>query len=232
MDLIRWCNRRGLSGLEKMYGIPGSLGGAVVGNAGAYGQEISSCLESVEVRTETGLRILDRNNLDFRYRHSALKDHPGWFLISCILRLRQTGEDLQPASDRILELRETKYPPGLKCPGSFFKNVEAQTLGETVLQNIPSDFITHGKIPAGRLLQEVGACGARSGQAMVAAYHGNLFINLGGASNEDVLRLASHYAGLVFEKYAVRLEPEVLIVPDPAGGIAEFPALSRTRPQG
>lgn len=212
MELIRWANRQGLGGLEKMYGIPGSVAGAVVGNAGAYGQEIHETLVEATVWDSGRTLRLTHADLGFSYRHSILKERRGWFLVECVLRLRRTVEDLQRISDEILATRTGKYPPGLKCPGSFFKNVEASKVPAEVLGRIPADFIMHGKIPAGKLLESVGACGARRGDIMVASYHGNLFMNLGRGSSADVLSLAGEYASRVREKFGIHLEPEVLIV--------------------
>ena len=212
MDLIRWANRNGLAGLEKMYGIPGSVAGAVVGNAGAYGQEIrDSLIEATIWNTGQTVRMSGAD-LGFSYRHSVLKDRRDWFLVDCTLKLRRSTEDLQRISDEILATRTKKYPPGLKCPGSFFKNVEASKLPPEILGRIPPDFIMHGKIPAGKLLEDVGACGARRGDILVATYHGNLFMNLGSGSSADVLSLAGEYADRVREKFGIHLEPEVLIV--------------------
>lgn len=212
MELIRWANARQWSGLEKMYGIPGSVAGAVVGNAGAYGQEIRETLVEATVWTREGIRTLRRGELGFGYRHSVLKERREWFLIDCLLELRGSDERLQQVSDDILKARSVKYPPGLRCPGSFFKNVEAAGISRHTLEKIPPEFATHGKIPAGKLLEAVGACGARRGQAEIASYHGNLFLNAGQASCRDVLALAAEYAERVFEKFGIRLEPEVLVV--------------------
>lgn len=225
MELIRWCNARHLSGMEKMYGIPGSLAGAVVGNAGAYGQEIQDTVVEATVLGPAGTQVLGRAELGFRYRHSTLKENRAWFLVDCLLQLWQSNEDLQRTSEEILRMRTVKYPPGLKCPGSFFKNVEVATLPANVLDRVPPDFVFHGKVPAGRLLQAVGACGARSGGAMIASHHGNLFINTGGATSQDVLNLAAEYARKVYEKFAIRLEPEVLIVDGADDILMQGPAI-------
>ncbi|MBI3940655.1 MAG: FAD-binding protein [Acidobacteria bacterium] len=212
MELIRWCNQRRMAGLERMYGIPGTVAGAVVGNAGAFGQEIQDSLTQATVWNPSGVCVLSRADLAFRYRHSILKERSDCFVLDCLFRLHRCDQDLQRISEEILKTRNEKYPPGIRCPGSFFKNVEAAALPAEVLKRIPPEFLVHGKIPAGRLLQSVGACGARSGQAMIASYHGNLFVNLGGASSRDVLGLAAEYGSRVSQVFGVKLEPEVLIV--------------------
>lgn len=214
IELIRRLNRQQLAGMERMYGIPGTVAGAVVGNAGAYGQEISQSIVEVETWSENQLRVLTPAEAQFRYRHSAFKERREWFMLGCTFRLQSSVENLQQISEEILLKRLVKYPIGLKCPGSFFKNVIASELPAPVLERIPADFILFGKIPAGKLLQAVGANGARYGDAQIADYHGNLIINLGHATSEQILTLANEYAGRVWERFRIRLEPEIFVVDD------------------
>ncbi len=212
--LIGWLNRQGLGGMERIYGVPGTLAGAVVGNAGAYGQEIRDLIVEASVWTPQEVHTLLARDLGFRYRHSVFKERRDWFLLSCTLRLKPSQEDLQQISKEILERRQVKYPPGLKCPGSFFKNIVAADLAQEVLQRIPQDFVQMGKIPAGKLLEAVGAKSAACGDALVADYHTNLIVNRGHATCRDILCLADEYAGRVWESFGIRLEPEILIVDD------------------
>ncbi len=210
--LIRWLNSEGLAGMENMYGIPGTVAGAVVGNAGAYGQEIQERLIDVDVWSPKGVFTLPVAELNLGYRHSVFKERRDWFVLGCRLRLRAETRNLQALSDAILEKRLLKYPVGLRCPGSFFKNVVAQDLEPEVLRRLPSDFVVYGKIPAGKLLEAVGANGTRRGDARFAPYHGNLLMNVGQASQAEILSLAREYADKVFERFGIRLEAEVLIV--------------------
>ncbi len=220
--VIGWLNGLGLGGMEKMYGIPGTLAGAVVGNAGAYGQEIKDVTTGVDVWTAEGIRTLSWRELDFAYRQSRLKRRRDWCLLRCRLRLTPADDDLAGISTAILASRSAKYPAGLKCPGSFFKNVTVADLPPGALARIPSEFVQYGKVPAGRLLEAVGAKGARRGGAEIAAYHGNLFVNRGGARTEDILALADEFAGRVLERFGIRLEPEVRLI-----GVPERPQTER-----
>ncbi len=215
---IRWLNREGLAGMERMYGIPGTVAGAVVGNAGAYGQEIGERVVEVRAWTADGETALLPERLGFRYRHSAFKEHRGWFLLDCLLRLEPGKGNLQAVSDTILEKREAKYPPGLKCPGSYFKNVPAEEIPPEIRQRLPEEFFYYGKVPAGVLLEAVGAKGAHRGGAEIATYHGNLVINRDRASSKDLEELAFDYAERVWDRYRIRLEPEILIL-DEQGAI-------------
>lgn len=212
-DLIRWTNRLGLGGWERMFGIPGTVAGAVVGNAGAYGQDIGSRVEAVEVWTGSEIVRLGRHELDFGYRYSSLKQRPEWFVVSVRLKLVPGRQDLYSVSDRIYEERLKKYPAGLKSCGSFFKNVPIEQLSPTACQCLPPEFIQFDKVPAGKLLAEVGACGQRQGGAMIAVHHGNLFFNAGNASSRDFLTLAEKWSARVWERFRIRLEPEVVVAP-------------------
>jgi len=226
-EVIEWLNQHGLAGMERMYGIPGTIAGALVGNAGAYGQEIGDAIVQVDVWTDGSVRSLTRRTLELGYRHSFFKSHTGWFILKCRLKLSESNQDLQLVSQEILERRLVKYPVGLKCPGSFFKNVLAREISAEARQLVPSDFIIGGKIPAGKLLEAVGACGARRGDAEIADYHGNLIINRGKAKSAEILSLANEYAGRVMEDFQIRLEPEILIIDD-----NEWPHLRTARERG
>lgn len=211
-EVIRLLNRHSLAGMERMYGIPGTVAGALVGNAGAYGQQIGDSVVEVSIWSENQVQVLCAPDLVFHYRHSLFKRRRDWFILKCRLRLRHSVESLQEISNEILSKRLVKYPPGLKCPGSFFKNVSLDEISKAALEKIPDDFIMFGKIPAGKLLEAVGANGVRLGDAQFADYHGNLIVNLGGASAQDILTLANQYAGEVWKRFRIRLEPEILIV--------------------
>ena len=214
-DLIRWTNQQQLSGMERMYGIPGTVAGALVGNAGAYGQEICESVTETTVWSPDGvIHKLSRSQLEFCYRHSIFKKRKDCFILDCTLSLKPSREKLQGISDSILETRLAKYPVGLKCPGSFFKNVLATELSDQARRGIPDDFVQFGKIPAGRLLEAVGAKGARSGNASFANHHANLLVNEGNASSKEILSLARKYADRVRKCFHLSLEPEIFIMDD------------------
>ena len=131
-----------------------------------------------------------------------------------LYRLKETSENLQSISEQILAKRLVKYPRSLQCPGSFFKNILLDDLSPAVRQGIPETFQIWGKVPAGKLLEAVGAKGARKGAAQFADYHGNLLINRGNATSDDILGLANEYSGRVLERFGIHLEPEILIIDD------------------
>jgi UDP-N-acetylmuramate dehydrogenase len=215
--VIQWLNHLGLAGMERMYGIPGTIGGALMGNAGAYGQEIGDLVREVEAWKDGVLKTFSRDMLQLDYRHSFFKENREWFIVSCRFQLQRSEKDLQRRSEEILTRRLTKYPLGLKCPGSFFKNVLLTELNQEIRDSLPGGFVMGGKIPAGKLLEAVGAKGVRRGDAQFAHYHGNLIINRGHARSEEILSLAAEYAQRVLERFRIRLEPEILIVDDSVG---------------
>ncbi len=211
-ELVEFTVNEGLSGFEKLIGIPGTVGGAIYGNAGAYGQTISDSL--VRVKVLKGIEVVWMENADceFSYRHSGFKDTKDIILEVEFLLQVGNSEELKKASSEILAIRLQKYPNGIACPGSFFKNVEAGKLSTGQLKNIPEDKIMFGKIPAGFLLEAVGAKGKSKGGIKIADYHANLLINTGGGTASDFIALANEYKNKVREKFGIELEPEVQLI--------------------
>lgn len=193
--LVNFCARRGLAGLEPMAGVPGSVGGAVKGNAGAFGATISDHLAAVRVLELTGEeRVLNREALRFAYRQSSLTE--GEVLVSATFRLRRAdAAALQQKVAQILAERKAKQPVEWRSAGSVFKNP-------------PGEF-------AGRLIEGAGLKGTRVGDAMISPKHGNFFLNLGRATAKDVLALIALAQERVRERTGVSLELEVRVVGEP-----------------
>lgn len=193
--LVNFCARRGLAGLEPMAGVPGSVGGAVKGNAGAFGATISDHLAAVRLLEVTGEeRVLSREALHFAYRQSSLTE--GEVVLSATFALRRADPAvLQEKVARILEERKAKQPVEWRSAGSVFKNP-------------PGDF-------AGRLVEQAGLKGTRLGDAMISPKHGNFFLNLGRATAKDVLALFALAQERVRERTGVSLELEVRVVGEP-----------------
>lgn len=206
--LVDYANSAGLAGMECLAGIPGSVGGAVYGNAGAYGQIVSDHL----VKVATLRRIRLKSDCRFEYRESAFKAN-GEVIVAVEFQLPAGyAAALAAKSAEIRRLRQKKYPPGLKCPGSFFKNLLVKNLPARVKRMIPSDKVREGKIPAGYLLEQVGAKGMKLGGARVADHHGNLIYNAGGATANQIWRLAQSLQVKVRTKFGIVLEPEVQLM--------------------
>jgi UDP-N-acetylmuramate dehydrogenase len=208
-EVIEQAMARGLKGLETLSGIPGTIGGAVVGNAGAYGHSISEIITRVEVWDGSRLRFLARRECDFAYRESIFKKKPLVLLRVALAFRRGRRAALRRVSREIIRVRRKKYRPGLRCPGSFFKNVLVKEVSKASLGRIDRGKIIEGKIPAGYLLEKAGAKGTRVGGIVIAPFHGNLFINRGGATARDVRRLARNLKRRVRRRFGIRLEEEI-----------------------
>lgn len=209
-SIIDFSISQGLKGLENLSGIPGSVGGAVVGNAGAYGSSISAVIKKVFIWYQGKTEYLSNQECQFAYRNSIFKHKP-IIVLKVFLQLEKANKHkLKKISAEIILLRKQKYKHGLKCPGSFFKNVLISEVSVKTLSKINQSVIISGKIPAGYLLTEVGARGMKIGNIEVSDFHGNLLINnTGKGSADDVKKLSKILKQKVFQKFGILLEEEV-----------------------
>ena len=185
---------RGLTGLEFAHGIPGTLGGAVVMNAGAYGGEMAQVLTAVTYLDETGkVSTISAADCGLSYRHSLFSDHPDWLILEAEMEL-QPG-DAGTVKARMEELsaqRRAKQPLDLPSAGSTFKRPEGYF--------------------AGTLIEQTGLKGLTVGGAQVSTKHAGFVINVGGATSADVEELIRQVQQAVYAAHGVHLEPEVRIV--------------------
>lgn len=184
----------GLSTFMPWVGLPGTVGGAVAGNAGCFGLEISQALVEVEAFSfkEEKIVTIGASELGFEYRNSNIKGKDGLFLLSA--RFRTEGIDhpyLLVTPEEMLVLRKSKQPPGRTC-GSFFKNP-------------PGD-------SAGRLIDQAGLKGFRIGGIRVSEMHGNFFLADADADWRDIIALSEHVKRTVKEKFDIDLHEEVRII--------------------
>jgi UDP-N-acetylmuramate dehydrogenase len=211
LGFIERCRDRSLAGLEFAAGIPGSIGGALYGNAGCYGRDIGSHVIDCTHATPDGAAIETRPAAwyEFGYRDSRLKRDPR-VLLSCHLQLAPgEREAIRREMDEKLEIRRVKHPEWHTEPtaGSYFKN-------------LPPDWQMPGakhspgtrRVAAGQLLEECGCRGLRRGDAVVFAKHANIIVNAGQASAADVLALAEEMKSRVRERFGVTLEEEVMFL--------------------
>ncbi len=211
-NLIDFLIRNGFSGMEGMAGIPGTLGGAIYGNAGAYGQIISDNTIRIKVLDEGKIRWFSKKACKFGYRRSIFKKNDYIIFEAEFKFKRGNSKKLKKTAKEIIKLRLQKYPKGMLCPGSLFKNVLERKVSQKILQEIPKDIIIFNKIPAGYLLSKVGARGKRKGNIEIADYHGNLLFNKGGGKASDFYYLAKRYRDKVEKKFGIKLEPEVQLI--------------------
>ena len=204
-DLLDFCAKESLAGLEFMSGIYGTLGGAVAGNAGAYGHAIGEFVESLTVINGGG-RILElsRDSLDFSYRSMKIKDgHQKTdtnFITGCGLKLA-TGDSakIKENMQKILNERNGKMPDPIPSAGCFFRNIETEES-------------CNGKLAAGKLLEEIGAKMMGNKKVGVHERHSNIIMNLGNAKSSDILSFAKKLEKKVLEKKGIKLEFEVKLV--------------------
>jgi UDP-N-acetylmuramate dehydrogenase len=213
-DLVDQTIDAGLSGLETMTGIPGWVGGAIYGNAGAYGRSIQESVESVRFFDGSETRELCSNKVGFSYRNSVFKSFKDWVILDAVLRLNPADpSELRATADGILKIRNEKYPPTMKCAGSIFKNLMLADLPPGVA--VPDKVVREGKVPSAYFLEAAGAKGLAIGGVRVADYHANLIYNEGGGTARDLWHLIETLKLGVWEKFSVRLEEEVQAIRKP-----------------
>ncbi len=191
-ELTSLAVREALTGMEFCAGIPGSVGGAIRMNAGAYGGEIKDIIESAILLDTSGVtRSAVREELHFTYRNLDLPAETIIIGATFLLR-RGDGKRIVEHVRKNIEIRREKHPLEFRNAGSIFKN--------------PRD------CPAGRLIDESGLRGARIGDAQISEKHGNFIVNRGRATAEEILRLIALVQQRVFERTGHALETEVKIV--------------------
>lgn len=214
-DLFLAAAQSGYEGMEFAVGIPGTLGGALVSNAGAYRSNIAALISEVELVRQGERKWAAPEELDFKYRDSVLRrpNPPQIVLLSVKMQL-QKGEPkhIYDMARDFQRQRISKQPPHPSA-GSFFKNVDSVPLAES-LPNLPERLKAAGVVPAGFLIEASGLKGAVSGRAKISQMHANFICNLGGAKASDIRSLAERIKSEVLSKFNVALEEEVLYVGD------------------
>ncbi|HEY1494912.1 MAG TPA: UDP-N-acetylmuramate dehydrogenase [Candidatus Solibacter sp.] len=212
-DLVDFANHRGLKGLETLAGIPGWVGAAVYGNAGAYGHSISERVAAVRFFDGGAVRVFDHAQCEFAYRESIFKRSKDWIIFSVELRM-EAGDagELERTSADILKVRNEKFPPTMKCAGSIFKNFLIKELPAQVAGLVPASVVREGKVPAAWFLEQVGAKGMKLGGIQVADYHANLIYNAGEGTARELCAVIAELKGRVRERFGIEVEEEVQYV--------------------
>ncbi len=191
-EILNHCREAGLSGFEFAAGIPGTLGGAVAMNAGAYGSEMKDVVEGVELIGRKGQRLfMPRSEINFSYRKAELpkgalvvRAHMGF--------VKRSAEEVREKIRELREKRRSTSAINLPNAGSIFRNPEGTF--------------------AGKLIEEAGLKGERSGDAAVSDVHANYIVNLGRARAKDVLTLMALVRDRVYSRKGIVLEPEIKVV--------------------
>lgn len=189
-DLIKFMEENNYTGLENITGIPGSVGGLVNMNGGAYGTEIFDCIEEVEVCKHDGkIERIKTKDLHFKYRTTEIKENK-WIVISALFKFK-FGFDKAVSEDK-REQRKLKHPLDLPNLGSTFKNPK-------------------GKFAA-RLISDAGLKGYQVGGARISEKHPNFITNVGDATFNDVISVIEHVKKVVLKKFDIQLDTEIVIL--------------------
>jgi len=189
-DLVKASSLNSLSGLEWAAGIPGSVGGAVRGNAGAFGESMADITKEVVAIDSSSLETLSFGNCNFAYRESIFKGNSNLIIIEALFELKKGN--LEEINDRIkknLSYRKERHPLDFPSAGSVFKNPEG--------------------FSAAKLISECGLLGKKIGKAQISKKHPNFIINLGGAKDKDVLSLIDLAKKEVKNKFGVDIKEEI-----------------------
>ena len=191
-QLVQFSIQKGLTGLEPFYGIPGTVGGGLAMNAGAWGAELKDVLLSVTLMKEDG-EIVERSRSRLRFSYRGLVIPPSWIILKGRFQLKK-GEkkEILERVKSYSEMRKRKQPLDYPSAGSIFKNPKEG--------------------PAGKWIEEAGLKGFRMGQAMVSDRHANFIINLGRAKADEVIRLMEFIEKKIYEEKGISLEREVKVV--------------------
>jgi UDP-N-acetylmuramate dehydrogenase len=190
--MVSVCTERGLTGLEFASGIPGTLGGAVIMNAGAYGHEMKDVVEGVEILDRKGKRgFLSRADLAFAYRSADIPEGAVVVRVHMRFEKKDPGE-IKKSTEQYRARRKLTSDIRLPNAGSIFKN--------------PEGYVT------GKLVEEAGLKGVRYGDAQISEVHGNYIVNLGNAKAKDVLALISLIRDKIYSLKGIVLEPEIKVV--------------------
>jgi UDP-N-acetylmuramate dehydrogenase len=214
LKTVRLAADSSLTGLEWAAGIPGTIGGAVRGNAGAFEGDMQSIIEKVRICTVEKNTVVfkdfEKKECEFTYRGSIFKQNDGLIIVSAVLNLKKGDEaEIQKKVNEIIEKRNSIHPQGIPSAGSFFVNPIVNN--EDFLNKFEKDSgkrFSDNMIPAGWLIQEAGLTGKKIGGAMVSEKHSNFIVNTGNATAEDVIMLSSLIKEKVRLKFGVQLVEE------------------------
>lgn len=195
--LVKECIKQNLGGLETLIGIPGTLGGALIMNAGAYGNEISNYLTAIELLNSNGIvEQVSANEIEFGYRSSTINKDD--IILNAEFQLKKVSEtEIWKNRDQANLSRKSTQPLKFRSAGSVFKN--------------PKDFA------AGYLIDQAGLKGKSIGGAIVSDIHANFIINQANAKAEDVVQLIKLIRNAIYKKYSIVLELEITTLGFPEG---------------
>lgn len=208
---------KSLAGLEWAGGLPGTFGGAIRGNAGAFGGEIKDAVARVTtVNFHTGaLKNWTNNDCQFGYRDSIFKQEPSEVIVLARLQLAHgDGAELRHIADEHIRYRQERHPLEYPNSGSIFKNVPVENVPPETRKIFEASVKTDPfpVIPTARIIADASLKGVRVGDAQVSEKHSNYIVNLGAATGEDIVALIKKVQNVVQEKFSIKLEVEPELV--------------------
>lgn len=222
-NLIKFGFENGYIGLEWAGGMPGTVGGAVRGNVGAFGGEIKDSFDhALLIKIDDGSEEkLGKDEFNFSYRNSFVKENKNYLILSCFFKLKKgSKEEIEEARQKYyshIEYRKTNHPMEYPNCGSVFKNIINKDQIEKVFSVFPetkefSENKWHGKVSVGYLIKKLGFSGFKIGQAQVSEKHNNFIINLGNAKFSDVYSIIESIKNKFFETFGFYPEIEIEII--------------------
>ena len=215
--LARYSINEGLAGIHKLAGIPGSLGGAIYMNAGAYGQDVSqTCIEVESIDATGNVHTRHAADCKFAYRHSVFQELAAsrgsaesaetilaaTFQLTPVTTLGKTAKDLESEMQECMTKRRHSQPLSMPNAGSTFKRLDAGAAA------------TPTQIAPGYYIEQAGLKGFRIGGAEVSRVHANFIVNAGGATAADIKALSEHVQKVVAEKINIQLKREIILLGD------------------
>lgn len=215
LTLITIAGRQGWGGWEKLSGIPGTVGGAVRGNAGAFGPEIKDFVTQVRALDTTTSETREFSNAEcaFAYRDSYFKHHPEWLITRVFLQLEPTEPEKSAAAmQETIAEREKRHLQNVRAAGSYFMNPVAPPEIVALFEKEKGVKSRENRVPAGWLIEKAGMKGATVGGAIASLQHPNYIVNQGEASETDVRELAEQIKAAVKRQFGIELHEEAAIL--------------------
>lgn len=216
-DLVKLSARTSLTSLEWAAGIPGTIGGAVYGNAQAFDIKMSDIIKSVEVLDAETLEMksLNKKDCQFSAKNSIFKKNKDLIILSVVLSLKQGNkEKIQKEIKEHLNFRKQKHPLDFPSAGSIFVNQESRIMNQELLKEFPElrEFNKEGIISSSYLIEKAGLKGTKKGGAKVSEKHAGFIVNIGKAKAKDVLDLIKIIKEKVKSKFGITLKEEIQII--------------------
>jgi len=216
-EMLSVTTAKGLTGFEWAAGIPGTIGGAIFGNAGAFDWEMKNITENVKGLNLKDFKIKDFKNEDcqFSYRSSIFKKEKKYAIIEAELKLKKGDqENILKMVKKNLLYRKERHPLEYPSVGSIFKNIKFTKENLKITKTFPDlrQFLQRGEIPVAQLIHYCGLKGKKIGGAQISEKHPNFIVNIDNATAEDVITLINLIKQKVRDKFGIQLEKEIIVI--------------------